>query len=107
MTSWPRRPLLLRALAAADATHLKTGSAAAYGAKRRVSSACSSSWPRTMSTTRRTFIADLRMFLAWAMASLPARSLALFSATAGHPIVLHVTLARTGRAELAQLVADH
>src|SRR5258707_10403568 len=107
MTSWPLSFLLLRALAAADATHLKTGSAAAYGAKRSVSSACSTSWPRTMSTTRRTFMAVMRMFFAWAMASLPARSLALFSATARPPIVLHVTLERAGRAELAQLVADH
>src|SRR5256714_998604 len=41
------------------------------------------------------------------MASLPARSLALFSATARPPIVLHVTLERPGRGELAELVADH
>src|SRR5579859_8110654 len=47
------------------------------------------------------------MCLACASAWFSGRSLALFSATARPPVFLHVTLERTGRRELAELVADH
>src|SRR5579859_3608021 len=49
----------------------------------------------------------MRMCRAWASAWLSGRSLALFSATAGPPVFLHVALEGAGRGELAQLVPDH
>ncbi|OOK66919.1 50S ribosomal L22 domain protein [Mycobacterium kansasii] len=54
------RPLLFCALAAALAITLATGSLAACGAQRRMSSASDTERPRTRSMTRRAFLGDTR-----------------------------------------------
>src|SRR6185295_13579784 len=103
------------ALAAALAITLATGSLAACGAHRRMSSASDTDLPRTRSMTRRAFVAETRTKRAFATAdgysvvilikvlcSSRKRSSPLRLA-----VVLDVTLERTRRRELAELVPDH
>src|ERR1700712_5468695 len=61
-------PLLFWALAAALAITLATGSLAAWGAQRRMSSASVTDLPRTRSITRRAFRGDTRTNRALAVA---------------------------------------
>src|SRR6476620_11667731 len=62
------RPLLFCALAAALAITLATGSLAACGAHRRMSSASVTDLPRTRSMTRRAFVGEMRTKRAFATA---------------------------------------
>ena len=61
-------PSLFCALAAALAITLATGSLAACGAQRRMSSASDTDLPRTRSMTRRALVADTRTKRAFAVA---------------------------------------
>src|SRR3954470_9988397 len=61
-------PLLFCALAAALAITLATGSLAAWGAQRRMSSASATGFPRTRAITRRALLADTRTKRAFAVA---------------------------------------
>src|SRR5687767_3347758 len=62
-------PKFSSAFATAEANNLRTGNAAALGTKRSISNASFASLPRTRSTTRRTFWADIERKRSWARIS--------------------------------------
>src|SRR5215208_5936218 len=109
------KPSLFCALAAALAITLATGSLAACGAHRRMSSASDTDLPRTRSMTRRALLAETRTKRALATADgysvvmliRVLRSSRKRSSPLRLAVVFDVTLECAGRGELAELVPDH
>src|SRR6185312_13938086 len=111
---------LFSAFAAALATTLNSGRAAACGANRRMSRASATGRPLISATTRRTFVGDMCTYLAMARARAGSSTavgdvisfpllllLGPRSSAAGLAVVLDVTPEGPRGCELPQLVADH
>src|SRR3954454_4635868 len=94
------------ALATADASSLPTGSAAACGSNFTIAWASVAGRPRIRSTTRRTFVGDIRTYRAVALPTMVCVS-GNRSDTTTSPLVLDVSAEGARRRELAELVADH
>src|SRR4051812_14570899 len=103
---WLRTCARCSALATAELSTLPTGSLAACGSNLTIACASAAGRPRIRSTTRRTFVGDMRT---WRAVALPTTvcSSGNSSATAGPPLVLHATTERARGRELAELVPDH
>src|SRR5579885_3738041 len=93
-------------LAIAESRTLPTGSLAACGSNFMIAWASVAGRPRMRSTTRRTFVGDIRTWRAMALPT-RARSWPMTSATARPPLVLDVAAEGPGRRELAEFVTHH